>query len=290
MKNAKNSQLLRRIATATALIFAASGSKDAFADTFTDDFSAGLSSTYWRVSQTTTNFYSVEATQGGIQLAKIYPLDSSTFQNVAIVLNLSTLGGTITGDFSVQVDFTNAVVPGPGLDQVELHTYFQNGSYFLTVYDNSGGLNAHVWNGSLLGRTPVAGNAGTFRITRIGPTLTGYYNGTPLVAVNKSSPLVGIEFTLQNNAGSDDSTSVTFDNFSLTADSVAPRLDVSVLGPAQVQVSWATIWGGYSLECATNLPASAWAVVTNVPTVTGGRFEVTLDASDNRRFFRLHKQ
>ena len=286
----KSFQLLRNIATATAVVLATVAPRAALGGTFSDDFSAGLSPSFWSVWQTTAGLYSVDATNGHVQVAKTSAHSPGGFQNVAIALNLAALAGTNTGDFSTQVDFTNAVVPGPGLDQVELHTYFQDGSYFFTVYDNYNGLNVHVWNGGLLGRTPVTGNSGTFRISRVGPTLTGYYNGAPIHSEIKDSPLVRIDFALQNNNGSDDPTSVTFDNFSLTAAFVAPRLSISLLGGMQVQLSWATNSVGYALESATSLPDPAWTVVPNVPAVTNGQFTVTVGAGEGQRFFRLHEQ
>ena len=286
----KSFQLLRNIATATAVVLATVAPRAALGGTFSDDFSAGLSPSFWSVWQTTAGLYSVDATNGHVQVAKTSAHSPGGFQNVAIALNLAALAGTNTGDFSTQVDFTNAIVPGPGLDQVELHTYFQDGSIFFTVYDNSSGLNVHVWNGSNNGLTPVTGNSGTFRISRIGSTLTGYYNGAPIHSEIKDSPLVRIDFALQNNNGSDDPTSVTFDNFSLTAAFVAPRLSISLLGGMQVQLSWATNSVGYALESATSLPDPAWTVVPNVPAVTNGQFTVTVGAGEGQRFFRLHEQ
>ena len=286
----KNLRLLRNIVIATAVILVTAAPRATLGGTFSDDFSAGLSPSFWSVFQTTAGLYSVDDTNGQVQVAKTSAHSPGGFQNVAIALNLAALAGTNTGDFSTQVDFTNATVPGPGLDQVELHTYFQDGSYFFTVYDNYNGLNVHVWNGGLIGRTPVTGNSGTFRISRIGSTLTGYYNGAPIHSEIKDSPLVRIDFALQNNNGSDDPTSVTFDNFSLTAAFVAPRLSISLLGGMQVQLSWATNSVGYALESATSLPDPAWTVVPNVPAVTNGQFTVTVGAGEGQRFFRLHEQ
>lgn len=284
----KNNNLLRNIALPTAVVLATAVPTAAFGGAFSDDFSAGLSSACWSVSQTTPGLYAVDSSNGCVQLGKAAH-NPGGFQNVGIVLNLPGLASSDTGDFSTQVDFSNAIVPGPGLDQVELHTHFKDGSYFFTVYDNSGGLNAHVWNGSFIGGTPVSGNSGTFRISRIGSTLTGYFNGAPIYSENNSSPLVGIEFTLQNNSGSDDSTSVAFDNFSLTATSVSPRLNVSFLGGMGARFSWAANFDGYALESATNLLAPDWTVITNVPAVTNDQFAVTVLAGDSQRFFRLHK-
>ena len=72
----------------------------------------------------------------------------------------------MTGDFSVQIDFTNAMV-GPQVDQAELHTHFADGTIFFDVYDLSdGGLNVQVWNGvNVQNHTGVATTGGTFKIT-----------------------------------------------------------------------------------------------------------------------------
>ena len=205
----------------------------ATAGTFVDTFTPGLDSNYWSVIQSTPNFYSVIATAGSVQLAKNSAPNPGGVQYVFVRVNLTALGGSITNDFSAQVSFSGAVVPGPGLDQVELHSYYQDGSIFYTVYDRVVGyLNAHVWDGgSVLGVNSVAGSAGTFRITRVGSTVTGYFNDTPLASVGRGSPLTAVDFVLQNNAGSDDAISVTFDNFSLSGP------DVSDQSPAQ---SWTT--------------------------------------------------
>ena len=159
------------------------------AGTFTDDFSAGLDPSYWSVLQTTANFYSVDATHGNVQLAKSSAHNPGGVQVVYIRLNFALFGGRITNDFSTQIDFTNAVVPGPGLDQVELHTYYEDGSIWFAVYDDSSGDNVHVWNGgSVLGTTSVSQNYGTFLISRTNGVVTAYFNGTPIYTGTRGSP------------------------------------------------------------------------------------------------------
>ena len=192
--------------------------------TFSDDFSTGLDPSQWSVIQTTSNFYTVDASQGNVQLAKTSVHNPGGVQAVYIRLNLAPFGGRITNDFSTQIDFLNAVVPGPGLDQVEFHTSYEDGSIYYTVYDRSSGYyNAHVWDGGAVqGLISVPTNSGTFSISRVGGTVTGYFNGAPLYSETRSSPLTAIDFVLQNNNGSDDAISVTFDNFSLTSASVSP--------------------------------------------------------------------
>jgi hypothetical protein len=151
----------------------------ALGGTFSDDFSSGLRPTYWTVTQTTPGLFSVDDTHGDVRLAKV-GMNPGGLQNVAVILNMAAVGGPIPGDFSTQIDFSNAVV-GPNIDQVELHTSFADSSLFFDVYDNSGGLNVHVWDGSSQqGRIPVSGNSGTFTIARVGTTVTGYYNGSPI--------------------------------------------------------------------------------------------------------------
>ena len=194
---------------------------NALAGTFADSFSNGLDPNYWSIIQTTTNLYSVNATQGNVQLAKTSAHNPGGVQDVYARVNLAALSGAISNDFSTQVSFSGAVVPGPGLDQVELHTYYQDGSIFFTVYDRSSGLNVHVWDGgSVRGARSVSGNSGMFLITRTGSEVSGYFDGTLIYSTVRSSPMTAIEFVLQNNAGSDDQTSVTFDNFSVSGPSV----------------------------------------------------------------------
>jgi len=290
MKPQNHSNQLRGIASAGTLALALASSMSLRAATFSDDFSAQLRPTCWSISQTTSNLYSVDASLGSVHLAKILPTPGG-FQGVFVNLSPVLLGGTITGDFSTQIDFSQAVVPGPGLDQIELHAYFQDGSIFYTVYDRSSGLNAHVWNGgSVQGVLPVSADSGTFRITRIGSTVTGYFNGATLSSETRPAALTGIAFVLQNNQGSDDTISVTFDNFSLTAPSVPPTLNIVAAGPQQVQVTWTPNSLGYLLEQTASLASPAWEAVTNVPSFTENRFLLKLDASAPQRFFRLRQQ
>jgi hypothetical protein len=186
--------------------------------TFDDDFSAGLRPQSWTVTQTTTGLFAVDATQGNLQLTKVGSNTTSALQNVAVVLNLASLGGSIAGDFDYSVEFSNVVQGSGGVDQVELHAHFADSSYFFDVYDNSdGGANVHVWTGSINGRMAGAHTAGTFRISRVGTTLSGYLGGTLIYSQSSTSPLTGAELVLQLQPGSNDNISVVYDNFHFTA-------------------------------------------------------------------------
>lgn len=184
--------------------------------TYADDFSAGLAPQYWSVIQTTPGLFSVDASQGDVRLAKTAMNSPGGLQNVVVRLDLGAFGGQVTGDFSTQVDFRDAVI-GPAIDQIELHTTFADNSFLFDVYDNScGGRNVHVWNGGVQGCTPTAATGGTFKIARTGSTLTGYFNNNPIFSQSNSSPLTRLEFVLQLQSGSNDMASVTFDNFAFT--------------------------------------------------------------------------
>lgn len=190
-----------------------------FGDVFFDDFSTGLNPAVWSVSQTTPNLYSVNVAQGRLQLAKTAH-NPGGLQNVAVHLNITPLGGPIPNDFSIQIDFTNAVVPGPGVDQVELRTYYQDGSFFFTGYEYNGGLKVYTWDGTFLLPMSAAGTSGTLRICRTGSEVVGLFNGVAIFGSGPVSPLAEVVLVLQNNNGSDDAISVTLDRFSLTSPSL----------------------------------------------------------------------
>ena len=237
------------------------------AGTFSDNFATGLDASYWSVIQSTTNLYSVDASQGDLQLAKTTAHSPGGVQGVYVRLNFALFGGRITNDFSTQIDFTNAVVPGPGLDQVELHTYYQDGSIYYAVYDNSSGYNAHVWDGGgVQGAIAASQNYGTFRISRTNGVVTAYFNGTPLYSETRSSPLTAIDLVLQNNY-SDDATSVTYDNFSLSSSCFSSPASRSgtfyfVSLTNQANFTWAAPDTVPGEATATRLPGAPVGLVT----------------------------
>lgn len=227
----KNSNLSLKLAFAAGLAVVLPATL--LAGTFSDDFSTGLNPTYWTITQTTPGVYSEDHTQGDVRLAKI--ASTSGLQDIAINLNMSAVGGPIAGDFSMQIDFLNAII-GPGVDQVEFHAFFGDSSFFFDVRDNSSGQNVHVWNGSINGFTATTATSGTFSIVRTGSSLTGYFNGSPIFSESNTSSLIGIAFILQNQpSGANDTPSVTFDNFSLTANSVPEP------------TTWAMVMGGIAM-------------------------------------------
>ena len=117
------------------------------------------------------------------------------------------------------MDFSDAVLSGGGLDQVELHTAYTDTSIFFDS-DSSDSSGIHVWTGSLHPTIDPVVSSGMFTISRVGGTLSGFYNGALMFSETDTADLDAIAFTLQNNEGSNDPTSVTFTDFSLTAASV----------------------------------------------------------------------
>jgi hypothetical protein len=59
-------------------------------------------------------------------------------------------------------------------------------------------------------------------------------------------------------------------------------------GP-DLELSWTTNFANYVLESAPQLQAG-WTAVTNPPTISGGRYVVTVSISAGSRFFRLRLQ
>ena len=192
------------------------------AGTFSDSLTNGLNSKYFTVTQSAAGVYTDDPSNTGLQLAKVE--NTSGFQEIDVDLNLSALGGNVTGNFSVQINFANAVI-GPNDDQIQLNTGYANGATFQDVYDLSSGLNVHVWDGSNV-QSPqsVSTNNGTFVVSRTGSTVTGTFDGMTIYSNTNATALDAIYFSLQNQPGAaDDSSSVTYSNFSLTAANVVPE-------------------------------------------------------------------
>jgi hypothetical protein len=254
-----------------------------------DDFGGGLGPAVWSVSQSTAGYFTVDATQGRVRLETAALPNPGGLQGVFGNLSPVLLGGRVSGDFSLQIDFAAARITGPGLNQVQLHAFFEDGVFF-TVYDNSCGTNAHVWNGgSVQGRRPVSGDSGTFRISRTGSAVTSFFDDIPLAVENRPTALLGIAFCLQNNPGSSDAIAVTFDNFSLTAPSVPPVLSMASPAPGTVRLGWAAGSVGYLLEQSAELTSPVWQPVTTLPSFDGSSFFLDRGAGTPRQFFRMRR-
>ena len=193
----------------------------ALSATFFADFLAGIEASFWEVDSNQP-LYTLDDSQGDIRLAKPVGGDHS-FQRIHIRFR-----GEFYGDFDVSVDFRDAFVDRvdgrPG-NQVQLNTNL-GGLEFDVVHSDeiNIGRNHHVWidpPGEWYGAQSTSETSGKLRITRIGLAVRGYINDDLLYTVVFPTvlPVTFLSFSLQNN-GTTDSTSVTFDNFQLTADSL----------------------------------------------------------------------
>lgn len=182
---------------------------------FSDDFSKGLNTNFWTTYQNTAGLYSVDTNHGSLQVTRTTMTNSGGTRYVEFALDPSLFNGIMYGDFSTDLKFTNAVLPGPGIDQIGLQADFYDGSYFLVGHDNENGSSAFVADGSTHGLTNVSGGSGTLSVERAGNILSGYYNGSPIFSKTNTSPLTYILFFVQSGS-TDDLSSVAFDGFSLS--------------------------------------------------------------------------
>lgn len=190
--------------------------------TFADDFAEGARDTYW-TRWTNQPLYQIDDSQGEVQFSKPVS-DSYSFQ--AVALRFKWLAG---GNFDVQVDFRDASITrsdgSPG-NQVQLNIVSEGELFTVVRSDEAGwGHNYHVWRDpprQLYGTQATTATSGTLRITRVGDTATGYFNGGLVWSGSFPASPVQLSFPLQNN-GTKDATSVVFDNFEVTADYFVPR-------------------------------------------------------------------
>jgi uncharacterized delta-60 repeat protein len=68
-----------------------------------------------------------------------------------------------------------------------------------------------------------------------------------------------------------------------------PQLNIQRSGNANVVLSWATHFSGFTLESNTNLNTNVWSTVTPTPVVSGTNNVVTNATSGTTRFYRLRK-
>lgn len=183
-------------------------------------FKAGIDTTLWQVMND-TGLYTVDDTDGTVHISK--PLGGD--------YSLKTLHvrfrPVVIGDFDVSVQYRAAHierVDGRPGNQVQINAVFGGQTFSVVRSDEiSVGHNYHVWEeppGVWRGEQPDTTTWGTLRITRVGTTVTGYSKGAVVYSADhNSADVTFLSLSLQNN-GTTDSTSVTFDNFFISADSV----------------------------------------------------------------------
>jgi hypothetical protein len=211
-------------------VWIAAVANHAFAQTFSDNFAAGLNPTYWTVTQTTAGLYSVTTPGAGVTLAQVEANPGGS-QDVAVNLDLAALGGSIPGNFSLQIGLQ--FEGGYDInDLAQLNTGFADSFGFADVFDlTMSATNVYVSTGSIEGTTSATASVGrgTFEISRTGSTITGSFDGTTIYSTSDSSTLTSVSFGLQTQTGSGDNTAFNFNNFSLTPTSVPEPGTLSLL-------------------------------------------------------------
>jgi len=82
---------------------------------------------------------------------------------------------------------------------------------------------------------------------------------------------------------------VYFDDLTYTM-GTRPRLTVAKIAPAETLLQWPTNYSGFMVESALSLEAgSLWRPFTNVVTVNGAVFSVSVSTTNAAQFFRLRK-
>ncbi|MDD5390300.1 MAG: discoidin domain-containing protein [Gallionellaceae bacterium] len=172
---------------------------------------SGAAASYgdWDVVETTPGMYRLEQGGGQVKIAR-QKNSPGGLQHAGLRLNR---GLPVTGDFTAQVSFSDARIEG-GLNQIELHASFADGSIFFVVRDREGG-GSHIWAPGLQGNASC-GRAGTLRMERRGETVTGYCDGRAIGSATRKAALTRLQFVLQNN-GSNDPISATFRDWKLDA-------------------------------------------------------------------------
>jgi hypothetical protein len=68
------------------------------------------------------------------------------------------------------------------------------------------------------------------------------------------------------------------------------ELQIAPFDSAHLKLTWTTNAHEWILQSAAFLKASSWETITNDPDVIGTNFSLTITATNQQQFFRLHKQ
>ena len=83
---------------------------------------------------------------------------------------------------------------------------------------------------------------------------------------------------------------VYFDDLTYTIGFAPPSLTVTKTAPAEAILEWPTNYTGFMVESALSLEAgSFWRPFTNVVTVNGVVYSVSVSTTNATQFFRLRK-
>jgi hypothetical protein len=191
----------------------ASGS--AVAVEFNDDFSHGINLHHWDLFSNQPLF-TCDDSGGDVFFSKPYG-GAGGFEAIWLCL-----AGDIVGDFDMSVDFIDAMLEAtaPICNNAALSAIL-GGVYFAIVRNDCDpgpeGHSVGLWvdpPGQAYG-FPETATSGLFRLTRVGTTVTGYFNDIVLhQGTYNDEGVTGICLNLAND-GTRDAVSVHFDNFHL---------------------------------------------------------------------------
>jgi hypothetical protein len=268
----------------------------ATAGVFVDDFSGGLNGSYWLI-ETNQPLYSVSTAEGSVTFSK--PLTSGLgWQYAKLTSRL-----VASGAFDVQVDFRDALLTragGGAGNQVELVCYVGARILYAIRSDEGGeGQSVHAWVyspgpiGGTFGWQSWEATSGTLRITHSSTGRFSVWIDSTLLneTGSFSSPTTFAMFLVNN--GTRDATSVTFDNFRLSADEITyppVQLNAQRLSPNDIPLSWPAYPPGYVLEATSNLTVpTLWQAITNGVVLTNGLCFLTNTAPEPAAFYRLRQ-
>ncbi len=69
-----------------------------------------------------------------------------------------------------------------------------------------------------------------------------------------------------------------------------PRLRILRLSSSQARLSWPTNATDYALHCALALPTPEWVAVTNLSSVVGDEFALTIDLTGGQKLYALRRR
>ena len=282
------------------LLFLAAGltglTPPARADTFTDDFSAGINPANWTVC-TNQGLFTTVASNGFVQMSK--PVGGSTS-----VIDYDLLASRLAaqGDFKVTVQYTNlnvALLSGNPGNQMQLDTRFGGQDFLLVRSDEFGlGQNTHVWlsppANQVYGQSSLANNYGTMQVVRTGAQVAAYLNSNLIYQATFNTNDATFACALQNH-GNVDPVTVWFYNFQLTADHLvplAPEPQIRLTSSATCTVSWADqswpdVINGYTVLSTPTLNAGMLWQTNTVPGVENGIYNFSTSTTGAADFFRV---
>jgi hypothetical protein len=178
-------------------------------------------------------------------------------------LTCSNFNAGVSGPGTLQIEL-NGTTAGSGYDQLNVH-----GTVNLAGITLNTSLN---YNSSVNDQYVIVNNDGT-------DAVTGTFNGLPQ---GKKLYIGGQLFQITY-------TGFTGNDVVLTrlVTPPPPTLVIQPVPPASVRLLWPTNDPPFSLQTATNLPASSWAAALPLPVVLGTNNIVTNSTAPTPAFYRL---